>query len=60
LLELLRKANLLESKTVDIQLEEIIYIVEKYYNPETTLKAKLGQEQFDSYLAANPMLLRAN
>lgn len=35
-------------------------MLEKYYNPETTLKAKLGQEQFDSYLAANPMLLRAN
>ena len=41
LLELLRKANLLESKTTDIQLEEIVNMVEKYYAPETTLKAKL-------------------
>lgn len=57
---MLRKANLLDSKTCDIQLEEVICMLEKYYNPETTLKAKLGQEQFDSYLAANPMLLRAN
>lgn len=60
LLELLRKANLLESKTTDIQLEEIVNMVEKYYAPETTLKAKLEQERFDSYIAANPMLKRAN
>ena len=60
LLELLRKANLLESKSSDIELEEIVNMVERYYSPETTLKAKLEQEKFDSYIAANPMLLRAN
>lgn len=35
-------------------------MIEKYYAPQCTLKAKLGQEQFEAYLEANPMLLRAN
>jgi hypothetical protein len=57
---MLRKANLLDGKTTDVQLEEIVYMIEKYYAPEGTLKAKLEQERFDAYLEANPMLLRIN
>ena len=41
LLDMLRKANLLDGKTTDVQLEEIVYMIEKYYAPETTLKTKL-------------------
>jgi len=57
LMDMLRKANLLDGKTTD---EEIVYMIEKYYSPETTLRFKLEQEKFDAYLEANPMLLRVN
>ena len=50
LLDMLRKANLLDGKTTDLQLEEIVHMVEKYYAPETTLKAKLEQERFDAHI----------
>ena len=60
ILELLRKANLLDAKTNDITLEDIVNMIEKYYNPEAALRTKLDQTQFDAYLAANPMLLQAN
>jgi len=60
LLDMLRKANLLDGKTTDLQLEEIVYMIEKYYAPETTLKSKLEQERFDAHIEANPMLLRVN
>lgn len=35
-------------------------MIEKYYSPECTLKAKLEEDKFEAYLQANPMLLRAN
>lgn len=60
LLDMLRKANLLDGKTTDLQLEEVIFMIEKYYDPAATLKTKLMQERFDEYIAANPMLLKAN
>jgi len=60
LLDMLRKANLLDGKTTDLELEEIVHMVEKYYAPKTTLKSKLEQEKFDAHLQANPMLLRVN
>ena len=60
LLDMLKKANLLDGKTTDLQLSEVIFMIEKYYDPSHTLKSKLSQECFDSYLAANPMLLLAN
>jgi len=60
LLDMLRKANLLDGKTTGLELEEIVHMIEKYYAPETTLKSKLEQEKFDAYIEANPMLLRVN
>lgn len=60
LLDMLRKANLLDGKTTDLELEEVIHMIEKYYDPATTLKDKLKQERFDDYAKANPMLLKVN
>ncbi len=60
LLDMLRKANLLDGKTTDLELEDIVYMIEKYYALETTLKSKLEQETFDAHIEANPMLLRVN
>lgn len=54
---MLRKANLLDHK---LDLEEVIFMIEKYYSPECTLKSKLDMEKFQAYLEANPMMLRAN
>ena len=43
LLHMLRMANLLDHK---LDLEEVIFMIEKYYAPEGTLRAKLDQEKF--------------
>lgn len=32
-------------------------MIEKYYTPETTLKTKLDNENFQKYLDANPHLV---
>jgi len=34
LLDMLRKANLLDGPSVDLQLDEVIHMIEKYYSPE--------------------------
>ena len=60
LLDMLRKANLLDGKTTDLELHEVIFMIEKYYDPTQTLKTKLAKERFDEYIAANPLLLRVN
>jgi hypothetical protein len=57
LFEMLRTANFLDGKTTDLTTEEIIHLVEKYYDPSNTLKTKLSDENFNAYLAANPHLL---
>lgn len=57
---MIEKTNLLDGKTSDLKLEEIVHLIEKYYAPEGTLKAKLAQENFEQHLKANPMLLRVN
>ena len=54
---MLRKANLLDHK---LDCEEVIFMIEKYYAPDDTLRAKLDQDKFHAYLDKNPMLLRAN
>lgn len=56
-MNMLRKANLLDHK---LDLEEVIFMIEKYYAPQGTLRDKLDDERFEAYLQANPMLLRAN
>lgn len=60
LLLMIEKTNLLDGKTSDLKLEEIVHLIEKYYAPEGTLRAKLAPENFDQHLKANPMLLRVN
>ena len=60
LLDMLRKANLLDGKTTDLELQEVIFMIEKYYDPAQTLKTKLAKDRFDEYIAANPLLLKVN
>jgi hypothetical protein len=43
-----------------LKLEDILFMVERYYDPSQTLKTKLEQDKFDTYIANNPMLLKAN
>jgi hypothetical protein len=59
-IEMLTKANLLDSKNTDLKLEEVIEMIEKYYDPEQTLKTKLSDENFQKYLDANPDLIPAD
>lgn len=56
-IEMLKTANLLESKVTDLKLIDIIFIIEKYYDPAQTLKTKLSEENFQKYLDANPDLI---
>ena len=41
---MLRKANFLDGKTTDLKLEEIVFMIEKYYDPTTTLEYKLKND----------------
>jgi hypothetical protein len=59
LFDMLRKANLLGDAT-DLKVEDVIYMIERYYAPQNTLMTKLDQEHFDAYIAENPLLLKAN
>ena len=38
----------------------MIFIVEKYYSPEQTLKTKLSDEKFQAYLELFPELLQSS
>jgi len=51
LLDMLRKANLVDHKNTEITTEDVIYMVEKYFDPTSTLKAKVGVDRFKEYLA---------
>ena len=53
LLDMLRKANLVDHKNTEITTEDVIYMVEKYFDPTSTLKAKVGVDRFKEYLAQN-------
>ena len=54
---MLRKANFLDGQTTDLKLEEVIFLIEKYYDPETTLQSKISKEAFQEYVKANPHLI---
>lgn len=56
---MLKKANLLGGST-ELKLEDVIFMVERYYAPENSLRSKLDQQKFDAYIEANPMLLKVN
>jgi hypothetical protein len=67
--ELLTKAKLLkgmdapaeeEEDPAQIDTKQLIFLIERFYDPADTLKSKLAEENFEAYLEANPMLLRAN
>ena len=59
LIDMLKKANLLEGKT-ELKLQDVIFMLERYYAPQNSLQSKLEQEKFDAYIEANPMLLKVN
>jgi hypothetical protein len=45
---MLQNAKILNGgKSTDLALEDIIFIIEKYYDPETTLKKKISIEEFE-------------
>jgi hypothetical protein len=58
LFDLLRTSSLLEGKTTDIKLEDIIFLVEKYFDPSQTLQTKLSQDKFNAFVEANPQLIK--
>lgn len=56
-IDMLKKANLLEPKVTDLKLIDIIFMIEKYYDPSQTLKTKLSEDNFQRYLDRNPNLV---
>ena len=60
ILDMCRKANFFDGKTTDLKQEEIIFLIEKYYDPSTTLQSKLTKEKFQEYVKANPQLITAS
>lgn len=44
----------------EISTKDVIFAVERYYDPKDTLASKICDDEFEKYLAANPMLLRVN
>jgi hypothetical protein len=50
---MLRKANLVDHKNTEVTTEDVIYMVEKYFDPTSTLKAKVAVDRFKEYLAQN-------
>jgi hypothetical protein len=57
LIEMLKTANFFDGETTDLTVEEIVHMVEKYYEPSNTLRAKLSKENFEAYLESNPDVL---
>ena len=46
--EMLQNAKILDGgKSTNLTIEEIIFMIEKYYDPETTLQNKISREEFD-------------
>lgn len=63
LVDMLKRAKLLEEGQPDdakVSMKQVIYAVERYYDPKGTLRAKLSDEEFEAHLEKNPMLLKAN
>ena len=58
LFDLLRTSNLLEGKVTDLKLEDIIFLVEKYFDPTCTLQTKLSADKFEEFVQANPQLIK--
>ena len=58
-IEMLNIAKLLDPKSTDLTLEEVIFMIEKYNDPEQILKTQLSDECFQSHLDANPELIPA-
>lgn len=45
---MLKNAKILDGgKTTEVPIEEIIFIIEKYYDPETKLEKKISIEEFE-------------
>lgn len=46
--EMLQNAKILDGgKSTNLTIEEVIFMIEKYYDPETTLQNKISREEFD-------------
>jgi hypothetical protein len=46
--EMLQNAKILDGgKSTNLVIEEIIFMIEKYYDPETTLQNKISREEFE-------------
>lgn len=63
-LEMFRRAKLLDNPTAEegcqFTVKDIIFAVERYYDPKGTLATKVSDEKFEAYLEANPDLLKVN
>lgn len=56
-IEMLRKANFLDSTLTDLKVQDIIFMIERYFDPDTTLRSKLDEDKFQVYINANPHLV---
>jgi hypothetical protein len=46
--EMLQNAKILDGgKSTNLVIEEVIFMIEKYYDPETTLQNKISREEFE-------------
>lgn len=46
--EMLQNAKILDGgKSTNLTIEEVIFMIEKYYDPETTLQNKISREEFE-------------
>ena len=46
--EMLQNAKILDGgKSTNLTIEEVIFMIEKYYDPETTLQNKISRDEFD-------------
>jgi hypothetical protein len=46
--EMLQNAKILDGgKSTNLAVEEVIFMIEKYYDPETTLQNKISREEFE-------------
>ena len=46
--EMLQNAKILDGgKSTNLAIEEVIFMIEKYYDPETTLQNKISKEEFE-------------
>jgi hypothetical protein len=46
--EMLQNAKILDGgKSTNLAIEEVIFMIEKYYDPETTLQKKISREEFE-------------